>query len=101
MNAQPKTVTFNFDGEVVGTLYFDEKPMRFEGDCDKAAEVFWETLLLHGESLKAENQRLKAALKQINYKAFYHYNTNTKLSPYWVIGVTAKALKEGENETNT
>ena len=60
MSKQPMTVEFRSKGEVVGTLYMDEKPMRFEGDCDKAAEVFWDILILKGESLKAENHRLRA-----------------------------------------
>jgi hypothetical protein len=60
----PMTVEFHFDKEVVGTLYFDEKPMRFEGDCDESARLFWDNILIRGETLKAENARLREERKK-------------------------------------
>ena len=47
-------------------------------------------------NFRSENQRLKAMLKEINDEAVYRYNTRAQLSAHWIIGVTAKALQEGE-----
>ena len=49
---KPETIMFHKGTELVGTLYLDETPMRFDGDVDESSQVFWDNLRITGSSLK-------------------------------------------------
>jgi hypothetical protein len=91
----PMTVEFRSNGEVVGTLYMNEKPMRFEGDCDESAQVFWDSIIVSGENLKVENQRLRELVKS----AFHEGCDSGHGGDFtWEESVSKKALQENSDE---
>lgn len=47
--------TFNFNTEVVGRLFLEDGRLKFEGDVDKSAELFFRCVSELYEKAKANN----------------------------------------------
>ena len=73
---KPETINFHRGTEIIGTFYLNELPMRFEGDVDESAQVFWDNLCIKGSSLKnriaeleAENAKLRKDKERLEWLA--------------------------------
>jgi len=34
------SLTFDLDGKIIGRFYYEDKRLKFEGDCDESAQIW-------------------------------------------------------------